>query len=157
VEVGGDPFTDIEYTFDDVLWTSANTTTSPFTITGLTNGQSYYVAIRAVNESGPGTSSDSETGSPLTVPAKPTSLIATPGDTQASIAFTAGDTGGSNITNYKYRVGTGAWTAFAPADPGTPVVVTGLTNDVEVSITLRAVNAAGDGAISDPVLVTPHA
>lgn len=93
-----------------------------------------------------------------TVPTAPTSLVATPGDTQASIAFTAPSSdGGSAITNYQYKVGTGAWTAFSPADTTTPVVVTGLTNDQQVSIRLRAVNAVGAGAESAAVTVTPTA
>jgi hypothetical protein len=157
VEVGGDPFTDIEYSFDSVTWYSSGGTSSPFVIGDLNNGQMYDISIRAINASGAGAASDGVSATPVTVPAKPTSLIATPGNTQASIAFTAGDTGGTNITNYKYRIGSGAWTAFSPADPATPVVITGLTNGVQVSITLRAVNAVGDGAISDPVLVTPSA
>jgi len=155
--VGGDPFTNFEYQLDAGSWVAFDPVDvlSPFTISGLTNGTTYAVRVRGLNAAGAGTQSNSVNGTPRTVPAAPTTLIATPGDTQASIAFTAGATGGSAITNYKYRVGTGAWTAFAPVDTATPVVITGLTNDVEVSVTLRAVNAAGDGAISAPVLVTP--
>ena len=92
-----------------------------------------------------------------TLPGAPTSLVATAGDTEASIAFTAPSDGGSAITNYQYKVGTGAWTAFDPADTTSPVVVTGLENDVAVSIRLRAVNAVGTGPQSDAVTVTPTA
>lgn len=93
-----------------------------------------------------------------TVPGAPTSLVATAGDGQASIAFTApASDGGSAITNYEYKVDAGAWTAFSPADTTTPVVVTGLANDVQVSIRLRAVNAVGAGPQSDAVTVTPTA
>jgi hypothetical protein len=155
VEVGGDPFIDVEYNLDGGAWNSSGGTSSPFVIGTLDNGTAYAVRVRAVNSAGAGTQSNSVSATPRTTPAKPTALIATSGSTQASVAFTAGVTGGSAITNYKYRVNSGAWTAFSPADAATPVVVTGLTNGVEVSITLRAVNAAGDGAISDPVLVTP--
>lgn len=92
-----------------------------------------------------------------TLPGAPTSLVATPGDTEVSIAFVAPADGGSAITNYEYKVGAGAWTAFDPADTATPVVVAGLENDVEVSIRLRAVNAVGSGPQSDAVTATPTA
>jgi len=90
-----------------------------------------------------------------TVPAAPTDLIATPGDTTASIAFTPPADGGSAITDYEYRVGTGAWTTGATT--ASPVAIAGLANDVEVSITLRAVNAVGNSPASAAVLVTPAA
>lgn len=92
-----------------------------------------------------------------TLPGAPTSLVATPGDGEVSIAFTAPADGGSAITNYEYKVDSGAWTAFDPADAATPVVVTGLENDVEVSIRLRAVNGVGSGPQSAAVTATPTA
>jgi hypothetical protein len=154
-----DPFTNFEYQLDGGSWVAFDPADveSPFVITGLTNGTTYSVCVRADNKAGAGLTSVPALGTPRTVPAKPTALLATPGDQQLSIAFTEGDDGGAGITNYKYRIGTGSWVAFAPADFATPVVITGLTNDVEVSVTLRAVNPAGDGAISDPVVSTPTA
>lgn len=88
-------------------------------------------------------------------PSAPTALVATPGDTTASIAFTEpANDGHGPITGYKYRIAAGSWVAAGAASP---VVVTGLVNDIQVSITLRAVNEAGDGTISSAVLVTPTA
>ncbi len=92
----------------------------------------------------------------FTVPAAPTSLVATAGDGQVSITFTAGASGGSAITNYKYSTNGGAsYSAFVPADTSSPVVITGLTNDTTYQIKLRAVNAIGDGAESAAVSATP--
>jgi hypothetical protein len=89
-------------------------------------------------------------------PSAPTALVATPGNTQASIAFTkpATDNYGP-ITGYKYRIDSGSWVSAGTT--ASPIVITGLTNAVQVSITLRAVNEAGDGTISSAVLVTPSA
>ena len=42
-----------------------------------------------------------------TVPSAPTSLIATPGNAQVSVAFTQGFDGGSAITNYQYSINNG--------------------------------------------------
>ncbi len=90
-----------------------------------------------------------------TVPAAPTSLVATPGNGSASIAFTAGADGGAAITNYKVKVGSGAWTALSPAVTTSPVTVPGLSNGTAYSIQLLAVNSVGDGAASAAVTVTP--
>ena len=83
--------------------------------------------------------------------------VATPGDATASIAFTAGDANNAAITNYQYKIDSGSFVSFSPADIATPVVVTGLTNGVLVSIVLRAVNSIGQGATSAAVTVTPTA
>lgn len=91
------------------------------------------------------------------VPGAPTNLVATSGNTTASIAFTAGSANHSHILNYQYKVGSGSWTSLSPADAASPVTITGLTNGSQVGIKLRAVNAAGAGAESASVNVTPHA
>ena len=88
------------------------------------------------------------------VPAAPTSLSATLGVGSASIAFTAGGDGGSAITKYQAKVGSGAWTDVVGTT--SPITVTGLTNYATVNIKLRAVNAVGAGAASTWVKVWPR-
>ncbi|NDP20507.1 MAG: T9SS type A sorting domain-containing protein [Paludibacter sp.] len=84
-----------------------------------------------------------------TAPAAPTTLVATPGDTEISIAFTEGSTGGLAITNYKYSTDNGVtYTALDPAVTTSPIVITGLANNIEYTVKLKAVNANGDGAES---------
>jgi len=91
------------------------------------------------------------------VPGAPTSVVATPGDTQASVAFTApASTGGSTLTGYTVTV--------SPADvapvngAGSPIVVTGLTNGQAYTFTVTADNSAGTGpASSASNSVTPAA
>lgn len=92
-----------------------------------------------------------------TVPAAPTNLVATPGNTQATITFTAGSDGGSPITNYEY-ITDGSGAVFEPFDPpvtSSPVIVTNLPNGQLRRIRLRAVNAIGPGPESEIVEVTP--
>lgn len=92
----------------------------------------------------------------LTLPAAPSSLVGTPDNTAASIAFTAGSNGGSAITNYQYSTDGGAtFTAFSPAQTASPVSITGLTNGVAYSIALKAVTAFGVSDASSTVSVTP--
>lgn len=87
-------------------------------------------------------------------PAAPTSLVATKGVGEASIAFTPGSTNGAEITNYKYSIDGGSYIAFSPADTSTPVTIGNLLG-TEYTIRLKATNIAGDGLASDPVTVTP--
>lgn len=83
-----------------------------------------------------------------TTPCAPTALVATAGDGQISVAFKSAATGGSLITNYKYSVNDGAYVACDPAVTAGPIVITGLANNTEYTVKLKAVNANGDGAES---------
>jgi len=91
-----------------------------------------------------------------TVPAAPSITSATADDASASIAFTPpGSDGGAAITNYEYRLDSGAWVPLSPASTTSPFTIPGLTNGQTYSVTLRAVNSVGAGAASAPVTVTP--
>lgn len=85
----------------------------------------------------------------------PTNLVAVAGDDTASISFTAGQDGLSAVTNYEYSLDGTNWTALSPADTTSPVTIPGLSNGVASSISLRAVNAIGEGSASATVNVTP--
>ena len=81
-------------------------------------------------------------------PGAPTSVVATAGDTQARVAFTAPtDAGTSPITGYTVTVQPGGATVAGTASP---IVVPGLTNGVVYTFTVTATNAAGTGAASSP-------
>ena len=158
VSDGGSAITDHEYELDaSGIWISFGTTSSPATISGLTNGQSYSVSIRAVNAVGAGAGSTVASVIPATVPGAPTGLSASADDQSIEVIFTAPTSdGGSAITNYEYTLDSGVnWTAFSPATTASPVTVTGLTNGTAYSISLRAVNAMGEGAASGAVSATP--
>ena len=63
---GGAAITDYEYsTNDGSSYTSANTTTSPIVITGLDNGTTYTIRIKAVNSVGASAASNSGSGTPV--------------------------------------------------------------------------------------------
>lgn len=62
---GGAAITNYKYSTDNGSnWVSAGTTSSPITITGLTNGTTYNFKLRAVNSVGDGTASSASTGTP---------------------------------------------------------------------------------------------
>jgi hypothetical protein len=149
---GGAEITDYEYQLDGGTWTSAGTASSPVMITGLTNGTSYSIKLRAVNSEGEGAESAAVTSTPATTPDAPTALVATPGDAQVSVAFQVPSSdGGAAITDYEYQLDGGTWTSASTTS--SPVVITGLTNGTSYSIKLRAVNSELHGAESVAVSV----
>ncbi|CAN7656010.1 DUF4347 domain-containing protein [Acidovorax sp. LjRoot194] len=90
--------------------------------------------------------SRSFTVSPV-VPAAPTSVVATAGDTQVSVAFVAPtNTGGTAITGYTVTANPPDVAPVGGAS--SPIVVTGLTNGQAYTFTVTADNAAGTGAAS---------
>lgn len=156
---GGSPIRDytIEYSSNsgstwDTFSRVSSTATSE-TVTGLTNGTSYIFRVSAVNDPGTGTPSTSSSAvTPKTIPGAPTSLVVTPGNAQVSIAFTAGATGGSAITDYiiEYSSNSGSsWNTYVhTASTSSPQLVSGLTNYTSYIFRLTAKNIVGSGVPS---------
>lgn len=137
---------------------TATGSSSPLTITGLTNGTPYtftVVATNSVGSSAPSAASAPVT--PVTTPSEPSITSTTPGNDQVTVAFTApASDGGSAITNYKYSTDNGtSWIARAPPSLLSPLLITGLTNGTTYQIKLLAVNAVGDGTASAAASATP--
>ena len=158
---GGAPITNYKYSTNGTTYTALSpiSITSPLTIPGLTNGTAVNITIRAVNSAGDGTVSNSISVTPVapaTVPGAPRITSITPGNGSASVAFTApASTGGATITNYKYSTNGTTYTALATPSTASPLTIPGLTNGTAVNITIRAVNSAGDGTVSNSMSVTP--
>ena len=152
---GGAAITDYEYSTDSgTTFVSGSTTTSPFTISGLTNGTSYTVIIRAVNSVGPGANSNSRSGTPVSTspPLAPVlNGVSTKTDTSITVTFTQASNGSPSITNYKYSLDGVTYTALSPADATSPVTIGGLTKNTQYTIRLKAVNSNGDSAESNAV------
>ena len=145
--------TDGGTTFAEIGGSGATTTT--YTVTGLTNGVTHTLALRAVNDLGNGAPS---TVSALMVPVAPANLSAAPGD--GKVALSWADPGNATITKYQYSTDGGE--NFSDFDGGsnsatTAYTVTGLTNYQEYSFQIRAVNASGEGPASNSASATPRA
>jgi len=81
-----------------------------------------------------------------TAPGAPTVGVATPGNGQVSVAFTApASDGGSAITGYTVTSSPGGFTASGAASP---LVVAGLANGTAYTFTVTATNATGTSAAS---------
>lgn len=131
---------------------------SPVTITGLTNGTTYQIKLKAVNANGASSASTPVSATPSGVPSPPTNLEAVPGNTSAYILFTAGNDGGSAITNYEYSTdGGNTFTACNPAQTQSPITIDGLSTTTTYTIVLKAVNAIGSSNPSTSVSVTTQA
>ena len=154
---GGSAITNYKYSTDgsNYIELSPAVTTSPITITGLTNGTSYGIYLKAVNARGESSASSSVSVTPSTIPSSPTSLSASAGDGSATISFTPGANGGNAITNYKYSIDGSTYTDLSPSDASTPITISGLTNGTSYTIYLKAVNANGDSSASTSVSVIP--
>ena len=157
---GGATITNYEYSVDAGNWTALSPTdvTSPVTIGSLTNGQTYSIRIRAVNNQGESDASNAMAVTPGQAPLAPTIDSITPGSGSAVVAFTPGSDEGSAITDYEYRLdpnstGFGAWESAAT--DSSPLTATGMTNGVSYGIEIRAVNALGQGAASAAQTFTP--
>ena len=162
---GGAPITSIEYqissnggsTYSPWAPFSPVDATSPVTLSGLTNGSTYLVKLRGINNLNlTGAESAPITVAPVAVaPDAPTNLIALSGNGSATIYFTAPDNGGSPITNYLYSINGTTYTLLNPADALSPVLIPSLTNGTSYTITLKAKNSIGESVASTSVQVTP--
>ncbi|WP_189168389.1 beta strand repeat-containing protein [Pilimelia anulata] len=165
---GGNPITSYDVSTDDgANWTTLTTSAGSGgrlegAVTGLVNGTPYTVRVRAVNVDGNGTPSASETATPATTPAAPTSLVLTPGNQSLVVTFTTAGDGGSAITGYEVSTDNGstwaaATTTAVPATSNRRTTVTGLVNGTPYTVRVRALNAVGNGTPSASEVGTPAA
>ncbi|MDW3216510.1 MAG: fibronectin type III domain-containing protein [Ilumatobacteraceae bacterium] len=151
-----------EYRLDGGAWQTGSVDEDRMTITGLTNGTTYSVEIRAINDIGPSLpSSPAVTVTPIDVPQEPTGTLLSAGDgtIDASWIAPAGNNG-SAVTDYVIQWATSIDGAYTTVVDGvsldTTHQITGLTNGTTYFVRIGAVNAAGTGPWSAPVSATPY-
>jgi hypothetical protein len=143
---GGSPITSYSATSSPGGFTGTGTT-SPITVTGLSNGTGYTFTVTATNAVGTGpASAASNSVTPIGVPGAPTIGTATRGDAQATVSFTApASNGGSAISSYTATSSPGGFTGTGTSSP---ITVTGLSNGTSYTFTVSATNAVGTGPAS---------
>ena len=154
---------DVQYkTSAAATWTDATHTGTDrtITITGLVNGTSYDVRVRATNANGAGEWSSRFWGTPEIprppgVPKRAHHRIE-PGDTEFTVSWilTAGAPTGYDV---EYRVSTAtAWTDAGHTGDTRTVTITGLVNGTTYDVRVRATNANGAGEWSTIRQGTPQ-
>lgn len=137
-------------------WTtrSPSSTSSPLSITGLTNGTTYPIALRMVTSTGFSDVSDIAPGTPRTTPSAPAAPTGAPGNSSVSLSWSAPtDDGGAQITGYTVQRSTDGVTYTDQAGCTSLGVdftctATGLTSGTAYTFKVAAINAAGTGAYS---------
>jgi fibronectin type 3 domain-containing protein len=131
-------------------------TATTYSNTGLTPQTTYHYVVSAVNAGGESANSAQASATTLSVPAVPTGLTATAGDSQVLLSWTA--SGGANGYNVKQATASGGpYTTVASAITATSHTATGLTNGVTYYFVVSAVNTAGESANSVQAAATPNA
>ena len=132
------------------------------TITGLTNGQSYDVQVRASSSAGDSELVNRSHGHPaLQAPDAPAKPTVTPGDSKLEVEWTKPAENGAPITDYdvQYRVTTSSadadWDDQDHTDATLTTTITGLTNGQSYDVRVRATNSAGTSDWSTAATGTP--
>ncbi|WP_446830451.1 fibronectin type III domain-containing protein [Candidatus Foliamicus sp.] len=138
------------------------TNATTYEVGGLTNGTLYTFVVEVENRAG--SSQVAQDARPaLAVPAAPTGLTATAGNT--TVTLTWDDPSDTSITKYRLRYGAGStvpasatWGDISGSDDQTTThMVTGLTNGTQYAFEIRAVNAGGNSDASATATATPAA
>jgi hypothetical protein len=141
----------------------ATGSSSPITITGLTNGISYTFTVIATNSIGDSVASSASSHvtpaiPPANTPLPPVLTAVTFKTTDTmTLTFTQASNGTPAISNYKYSLNGGAFTALSPADAASPVTISGLTPNTSYTIVLKAVNTNGDSDVSNSLTESTYA
>ena len=151
---GGRDVTDYEYSIDGGDWVSLATADTSGSISGLVNGQTYQVRVRAVNEAGASDVSEAKSFTPVTKPDPPVLTSVTAGDGSAVVVWREpDDNGGAVVIDYEYRLnGSGGWTALG--DTVTTTTLKGLSAGKTYGVEIRAVNSAGYSTPSNQIEIT---
>ena len=138
-----------------------NTTVSTsYSDTTVTNGQTYYYVVVAININGESVYSTEAFETAGTVPSAPQNFAGGDGDASVSLSWEApASSGGVSILEYRiYRSttsGSGYALIFSPASDATSYSDTGLTNGDIYYYVITAVNSIGESAYSSEVTAAP--
>lgn len=123
---------------------------SAITVSGLTNGTTYLVKVRARNVVGPGAASAAMSATPRTVPSAPTITSLVGVASGFTVTFNAPkSSGGAAITTYQYSLNDGnSWITRPTGTTSLSFTVVGLLAKRRYTVMVRAVNAAGTSAPS---------
>jgi hypothetical protein len=124
--------------------TNVGTNSSSYTLVDLDYNDTIKCTVKATNSAGNASATSAATATVAgSVPGAPTIGVATPGNAEVSVAFTApAVTGGPSITTYTAKSNPSNITGTGSSSP---VKVSGLTNGTEYTFTVTATNSIGTG------------
>ncbi|WP_419848258.1 fibronectin type III domain-containing protein [Candidatus Poriferisocius sp.] len=140
------------------------------TVRGLTNGITYQFEIRARNANGAGAAAETDPVTIASVPGRPRSLTATPGNKSVTLEWTPSSDGGSPIVSWQFRLQSSAddtpitgdfpaataWVNIPDSNADTTsYTVLSLDNAMIYRFQVRAVNARGVGGVAQSAVVNP--
>ncbi len=121
--------------------------------TGLTNGQTYWYKIVAVNAAGEGAMTSSASSMPFTTPNAPTGLKVIAGNSLVTLNWTAPSFDGGRVIDYYVVYQNGIM--LLNYHTGIINIITGLINGQNYSFRVAACNIAGIGTQSGEVTSIP--
>lgn len=125
-------------------------TSTSYTVTGLTNGESYTFLVRSVYTTGTFTSGVSNAVTPYGLPGAPGSVTLTTGDGELSVSWLASAPNGSPISSYEVSVSPADAPAQTLSGSSTSASFTGLTNGTSYTVTVTATNQRGSTSAQSP-------
>jgi fibro-slime domain-containing protein/RHS repeat-associated protein len=149
---GGSPVTGyIVQPLPDGAPVAVGAATTTATLSGLDNGTSYAFLVRATNAVGLGPdSAPSAAVLPSSAPEAPSVVVASAGEREATVYWTAPPSnGGSALSGYRIVAVPGGLPVTVPGNR-TFVRVSGLDNAASYTFSVTAANAQGDGPASAP-------
>lgn len=143
-----------------VLVPETVSTSTTYTVTGLTNGSPYQFRVKAVNSVGTSPVSNIASVNVIDVPSAPTNLSASlPVSTEILLTWsTPSNINGSQISDYIVEYSTNNGSTFTAFNDGvstsTSATITGISASSNYVVRVKARNLAGDSAYSTSVTVT---
>jgi fibronectin type 3 domain-containing protein len=134
---------------------STSVSSGPFNVTGLVNGTTYYFVVAAVNAAGEGANSAQASAAPVAPPAAPTNLVATPGNAQVALTWSAS----SGATGYNVKrapAAGGAYTVLS-SPTGTNYTDTTAVNGTTYAYFVSALKNLSESPDAGPAVATPLA
>jgi hypothetical protein len=141
-----------------ITWQNATGTTSPIAVSGLTNGSSYTVELRATSANGPGAASNSEPGAPYAAPDATanatTSYVA--GSGQVTVSWVAPYNNGAAISSYTvtaFSAPVGGSQSSTCTTATLSCTLTGLSNGTTYYISIQSVNIYSEYSLRSSPLI----
>lgn len=151
--------TDYLYSIDGINYVSSGSISSPIRITGLTNGVTYNVTLKAVNATGSSIASNVVSVTPSNsgpLPPVLTSVIFKTNE-RIVLSFTQ-ESNGIPITNYKFSIdGGNSYTLYSPGIVASPLPMIGLSSNTTYNIRIKAISAVGESGSSNTITETTYA